>query len=905
MFASGQLIGSAPGGRWGALVATAASFQSCLVADRDAKSAPGARRRPAGAAARPAKERGASEADKERGSSEADEKRGASEADEERGSSEADEKRGSSEADEKRAADATHAVDAGATSAPSPWPTVTSCIGAVLALALAVALVMEIFLVLREFTRQERHYEEKVCDDAADAATRWGKWLAAEAYALGAAMTLERRLGLAPMTPFLLPGLASTRFQLEKMVHVPALYGGANSHMTPSIVWNPTVLDADREAYEAFMSRKNGFPVNISNVDYVVSQGREIATKTPAPHAESYHPASAMWSVLGDATADAEVRAQHVGTDLPLVRPGRETTELLVHRRLVAHAPFTTSDAVADALLMVEVPFCGLGGCEDNALVGVFTFMLSADNWSALFPDNFLVRVGSPSVLIKTPDKNRGGGYADKVKASEPFLDLDIHCYYTSRSQVHYCRRPMFALTVCAAAAVAFVVALLAKDHRLRRRAAEARWLDQLEKVAAERRELQKIHAAKLVERSEANERMERYVSHEIKNRLVVLGQLCSEEAQLELVDEMAEMLNEKLVLVRLSSFCYEARLDETVDLDSLVDKRLRRHRDANCPFVRVPTAGAAAAAASALRLDALLVKIVFDNILSNAFKYGCTTRAPTLTMRVEPDGSERFGLFIELTNWAGPEHAALLEMGEAELNRIAGAEGERAHTSTANTMSSGDGFPMAVVAAHALGGTLRLRLSEAGVVAHLALSGVALDPGAQRSSSLSSASPSTDEHIVGEARPVDPSQLTMALVDDSALQRKVFTKHIGKIALHGPPVIVAGDTRQSIDDFAKTVCDVDVDIVFTDQHFAPVHHTKAGTDIVSEIRALDAAAGRPPRLIFVASGNDSPEDAAAYSAAGADGSLSKVSLPQLKALLDRHATMDHPRFKARATALV
>jgi len=796
-----------------------------------------------------------------------------------------------------------------ATSAPSPWPTATSCIGAFLALGLGVALVMEIVLVLKDFGHQERHYENGVCNKAADAVTTWGKWIAGEAYALGVAMLMEKKLGLGPLTPFLLPGPLSAQMQLEKMTHVPALYGDANSHMTPSIVWNPTVLDVDREAYEAFMSAQLGFQVNITHVDYVVSQGREIATKTPAPRAESYHPMSYGWSVLDDAVADASVQVQRVGTDVPLAFEGASEAQeimnkILVERQLVAHTPYIDFTSIADDLFLVEIPFCGLGGCEDNALVGVFTFVLSADNWSALFPDNFEVRFSSTGVLVKTPDKNGGAGYSDLVTTRESFLDLDIHCYYTSRSQVHYYRQPMFALTVCVAAAVAFIVALLGQDHRQRRRAAEVRWLDQVEKVAAERRELQKIHAAKLVERSEANERMERYVSHEIKNRLVVLGQLCSEEAQLELVDEMAETLNEKMVLVRLSSFCYKARLDESIDLDSLVDKRLLRHREANCPFVRVPTAGTAAAAASALRLDALLVKIVFDNILSNAFKYGSTTRAPTLTMRVEPDGGAHIALFVELTNWAGPEHATLLKMGEAELNRIAGAEGERAHTSTANTISSGDGFPMAVVAARALGGTLRLRLSEAGVVAHLALSRVETSCGSARSGSRKAKTAKTAaaiNRIIGKARAVDPSQLTMALVDDSALQRKVFTKLISKIAPHGPPVIVAGDTRQSIDDFAKTVCDADVDVVFTDQNFAPVHHTKAGTDIVSEIRALDTAAGRLPRLIFVASGNDSPEDAATYVVAGADGSLSKVSLPQLKVLLDRHATTEHPRFKARA----
>jgi len=83
-----------------------------------------------------------------------------------------------------------------------------------------------------------------------------------------------------------------------------------------------------------------------------------------------------------------------------------------------------------------------------------------------------------------------------------------------------------------------------------------------------------------------------------------------------------------------------------------------------------------------------------------------------------------------------------------------------------------------------------------------------------------------------------------LAGMDASLLQRKVFQRHISKIAPGGPPVVVAGDTRESIDGFAQAVCDADVDVVFADQYFAPVHHTVAGTDVVREIRARDAAAG-------------------------------------------------------------
>ncbi|KAJ1449634.1 hypothetical protein M885DRAFT_534956 [Pelagophyceae sp. CCMP2097] len=791
--------------------------------------------------------------------------------------------------------------------APLTRSTVASCVGLLLAVGLSAAMLATIGLIVLEFRRREVEAEDKFCGDAAHAITAWGQWLFGEAYALGAAMTLERASSSSKKA-FLLAGHVSAQTQFNKMAHMQSLGGGA--YMTPSIIWRPTVLDADRADYEDTMTGIIGFSVTISNVVYEQLETNPVlAAKVPAPRAAVYHPMTSGWSVIDDAVGNPAVRAQGVGSDVPPFYGTDEQTaailkKVLVERRIVAHTPYVDLVPVSDALLLVEVPFCGLGECADEPLVGVFTFVLAAADWAGLFPANLEVRLRVPGTILKTVDKV----YSSVVHAHEPFFNVDLRCYYDAREHAPYYRKRIFGLIVCCAAIVLAIVALLLQDYRERRLGVDAQSRLHDQKVAAEYRELQRIHAATLAERFAANERMERYVNHEIKNRLVVLSQLCSDEAQLELVAEMAETLNEKMVLVRLSSSCYKARLDETVDLVALVDRRLQRYRDASCPFVRTPTMGAAAGAASALRLDALLVKIVFDNILSNAFKYGSATRPPSLTMHLEPDGCARVSLVIELTNWAGREHAALLTMGEAELNRIAGAEGERAHTSTAMSISSGDGFPMAVVAARALGGTLRLRLSGSCVVAHLELSKVAIgvtsDAKGPRRSSLFDRT-STQGRIFGRAQPVDPSQLTIAIVDDSPLQRKVFKKHMSKIAPRGPPVILAGDTMESIDEFARVVCDADVDVVFTDQHFSPVHHTKAGTDIVREIRALDAAAGRPPRLIFVASGNDSPEDAAAYLAAGADGSLSKISSTQLRHLIELHATTAHPRFQARVQLLV
>jgi hypothetical protein len=160
----------------------------------------------------------------------------------------------------------------------APWLTVASCVGIVLALGLGAALLTEIVLVVRVSLRRERQHRQDVCDEATSAITTWGHWLAGEAYALGTGMFLEREVGLAPTTPFLYVGTLSAQKQLYKMLQAPAMHGGASSHMTPSVIWSPTVLDADRETYEAFMSRQFGFPINISHIKYEASQGRAAPT---------------------------------------------------------------------------------------------------------------------------------------------------------------------------------------------------------------------------------------------------------------------------------------------------------------------------------------------------------------------------------------------------------------------------------------------------------------------------------------------------------------------------------------------------------------------------------------------------------------------------------------------------
>ncbi|KAJ1459165.1 hypothetical protein M885DRAFT_560906, partial [Pelagophyceae sp. CCMP2097] len=519
-------------------------------------------------------------------------------------------------------------------------------------------------------------------------------------------------------------------------------------------------------------------------------------------------------------------------------------------------------DSVSDFAIIVFVPVldeqCVAGGdCfydEAPALdaqapvLGYFSFSLHVDRWSSIFAANVKV--------------------AEAASGNEHFLNLDIFFYHDKKHREAdlYLLVGLMILSV-----VVFVLCLCLRQHLERGFARERQSADEQRRAATA--------AGQRVEeliryRFETSKKTERYLNHELKNRIFVLGQSCAEQPHVqEQIEELTEVLNNKAVLMRLSTGRYEPFWD-AVELTALIDKRWQRFVAANNPFVRAGPTGAAAYRTT-LRLDKALFNIIQDNMLSNAFKYGDAARPPSLALNVEPvdDTAARVRVSLELRNWAGPEHAALLRLGEEKLNEIALTDGQRAHEHAAE-LSSGDGFPMAAAAASALGGTVRLVLLSDGVVAKLELPDIAtVLPGSARFAAVPAAS-------------VELSRLKVAMVDDSATFRKTFTRLAEKVTSQEP--VVAGETRESIDNFSKAVVDSDCDIVFLDFNFAPVHHTKTGADICRECRELDAEEGNVPRLIFIVSANDSPEDAERYRAAGADGTLGKkLTAAKLRQVLD------------------
>mmetsp|Transcript_34176 Transcript_34176/g.119506 ORF Transcript_34176/g.119506 Transcript_34176/m.119506 type:complete len:961 (+) Transcript_34176:83-2965(+) len=416
-------------------------------------------------------------------------------------------------------------------------------------------------------------------------------------------------------------------------------------------------------------------------------------------------------------------------------------------------------------------------------------------------------------------------------------------------------------------------------------------------------REEESLCAAKALARAEEHLnhelKTEKYLSHELKNRIIVLVELslrCAEthsgatplpgpiRAKLSTLTGVAKELLEttvrKSVLLHLATGVYEPQLEDT-DMTQLLETRLERLSEAGRDVVLLPTDGAADADASSLLLDPLLVKIIADNLLSNAIKYGGATEPPSVSMRVDPVEDGVVSMSFEVRNVAGPGHERLLALGDDKLNCIAATEGRRAHGTHGASTSAGDGFPMAVASAVALGGTLRLGTTPTEVVATLSLPRVLLD--------------ATEQCAF-----VDISGLKTALVEDSSLQRKMWARRISSAFPSSAPPILAGESHDSIDAFPRTIISADVDVIFVDQHFGSVHGTKVGTDLVREIRAHDRAAGVPDRLIFVVSANDAPDDLAFYHAAGSSGTLSKsISVQNLHSRIC-HLASTEPRFEGR-----
>ncbi|KAJ1456085.1 hypothetical protein M885DRAFT_518555 [Pelagophyceae sp. CCMP2097] len=770
-------------------------------------------------------------------------------------------------------------------------------------------LVASVIGILQELQDERNKLERQraACRDASDVISEWGKRLAVEASTLGWLMVRERSVAETVM-PFLVPGMLSRALQLERLKRMAREF----DQTPPLVVWYPTVLDADRAVYEAYAAdqyNKTAPLVITDESEANAMPSLRVFNAVPAPRRPSYNPVTFVWTTgdVGDAVR-TDLVDQILGTDARWryenTFPKALQQRFFEERSLVAFPAYLANgEPYADFTLTVIIPVyderCYVHGkCATDPrtaasstkhqtrdergppaeppvldgspapVLGYVSFTLFGDKWLNVFPENLRVIGGATGHVIKTAQV-----YDHHTHTHEAVLDLDLECG-------HNISRHMFWLYFGAAISPAAIFFMLLVLRRLEVDALRQRRLEdeELREMAAQKQRIEE----RIQYGFAMSKKTERYLNHELKNRIIILGQTCAEQSLQVQIEEITEVLNNKAALMRLSTGRYTPSWG-AADPSQLVGLRWQRHVAANSPFDISDVSGLAAHRTT-LRLDGILFNIILDNMLSNAFKYGDASRPPALSLRVEPldEGSTRVRLSLELRNWAGPEHATLLEMGEDTLNEIALREGARAHEHAAE-LSSGDGFPMAAAAASALGGTVKLFLLNDCVLAKLTLPDVA--------AVLPVAVPALPA-------PVDLAWLKVAMADDSATFRKTFARLARKVTSREPGL--AGETRESIDDFTRMVVEGDVDFLFLDFNFAPVHHTKTGVDLCRECRALDAEEGNVPRVIFIVSANDSPEDAELYRDAGADGSLGKkMTVGKLRQVLE-DAVRTHPRFAGR-----
>lgn len=371
-------------------------------------------------------------------------------------------------------------------------------------------------------------------------------------------------------------------------------------------------------------------------------------------------------------------------------------------------------------------------------------------------------------------------------------------------------------------------------------------------------------------------------------------------------LEELMSTIDQKSVLLQLATGNYSPRIRK-VDLGSLIEARLARYRAAT----RLIEYSVDGEADCIISTDATLVNIILDNVLSNAFKYGDSAIGPpSVTVRREASNVAELKrgstTVIEVRNFAGRWHEKLCAMGEVELNRIAMAEGQRAHGDYAASKSAGDGWPMAATSASILHGSIYLKILPDSVIARIELP-LLEEKNASISDASVSSVPLTASADAEPACATCPSACadvkfaqvaapirirSWALVDDSKVTRmrmeRVFRKALHErltcagtethVDLANPmEIIIAGDSFASIEHFVDNVIQMDADIVLIDQNFGEVHN-KLGTDLVSELRAFEAAKGIQPRLIYIISAADTAFDTKLYTQAGADGHLPKMS---------------------------
>ena len=253
--------------------------------------------------------------------------------------------------------------------------------------------------------------------------------------------------------------------------------------------------------------------------------------------------------------------------------------------------------------------------------------------------------------------------------------------------------------------------------------------------------------------------------------------------------------------------------------------------------------------------LDRTLCGLIFDNVLSNAFKHGHSTN-PDVRMTITCDARDnpRARLQFRVSNAANPDRPYVTQ---DYIEKV--LKGEPLEQSTASAMSNRVGLQHLFEAAKAHGMTASLQqrggriFFESQVIAQ-AVPSRAVSTDAEREADLAAF----------------PSDLRIYCIDDSAAARRLLDYNMVQWA-GTQHVHVFGKDVEEVATFTKCVLD-EGDIAFLDQHLEyGGDNNVLGTDIVKKL-----VEHKYKGLICMRTGNVAGPDLAKYEAAGAHCTFGK-----------------------------
>jgi len=385
--------------------------------------------------------------------------------------------------------------------------------------------------------------------------------------------------------------------------------------------------------------------------------------------------------------------------------------------------------------------------------------------------------------------------------------------------------------------------------------------------VLLERIQRQKFLAEMMLERQmRASETADSILNHTLKNILADVGAyielfLADRAPRGALEDALlclrrgVKACRERQVYLKLVAGTY-APVANAVDLEA---------------FTRDLVAGRqvrASVVTSTAHFDRMLLTLILDNAINNAIKHGSPENPDVaLTIRTLPESEPDTPAHIiefEISNAADPHRPPL--MPEAVASLFSGAPRPQ-RLGRAPLLSDGIGLAHAKLAADIA--NIRMSLTQEGPrVVFRAVLDSSEPVNARRVSAPS------DRYVVDAFHPPGPpSDITdldaippntsIFVLDDSGSSRQILELQL-RHAFPGVQVTVLGAQESDIELFTAMAAG-EAAIVILDQHLEYSGGSHLGTTVAERLRKLGYSG-----MICIRSADDSPEDQALYTAAGA-----------------------------------